>query len=49
MQAIAPQLVAPCGMNCAICSGYLAYKNHSRFKGKCHIVGAADRETSNAR
>ncbi|TET46059.1 MAG: DUF3795 domain-containing protein [Dehalococcoidia bacterium] len=33
MQAIATKLAAPCGMNCAICSGYLAYKNHPRFKG----------------
>ena len=33
MHKIAPQLIAPCGMNCAICSGYLAYKNQPRFKG----------------
>lgn len=22
-----PELISPCGMNCAICSGYLSYKN----------------------
>jgi len=27
MEPIEKQLVAPCGMNCAICSGYLAFKN----------------------
>ncbi len=26
-------LVAPCGMNCAICSGYLAYQHDVRSKG----------------
>ena len=32
---IDPQLIAPCGMNCAICSSYLAYKNNiPRKKGK---------------
>ena len=28
-----PELIAPCGMNCAICSRYLALKNHVRTKG----------------
>ena len=28
-----PDLIAPCGMNCAICSGYLAYKNDVKNKG----------------
>jgi hypothetical protein len=27
------QLIAPCGMNCAICSGYLAWKNQTKEKG----------------
>jgi hypothetical protein len=26
-------LIAPCGMNCAICSGYLAQKNDVKSKG----------------
>lgn len=26
-------LIAPCGMNCALCSGYLALKNNARNKG----------------
>ncbi len=30
---VAPNLVAPCGMNCALCSGYLAMKNDSRSWG----------------
>jgi hypothetical protein len=31
--AIDPALIAPCGMNCALCSGYLALKNDLRSKG----------------
>lgn len=27
------ELIAPCGMNCAICSGYLAFLNDVRSKG----------------
>jgi hypothetical protein len=27
------ELIAPCGMNCAICSGYLAYDNDIKNKG----------------
>jgi hypothetical protein len=27
------ELIAPCGMNCAICSGYLAFKHDVRSKG----------------
>jgi hypothetical protein len=35
MELIDPQLIAPCGMNCAICSSYLAYKNNiPRIRGK---------------
>ena len=26
-------LIAPCGMNCAVCSGYLAFKNDVKSKG----------------
>lgn len=29
---IDPVLVAPCGMNCALCAGYLALKNDFRIK-----------------
>jgi len=28
-----PELIAPCGMNCAVCSGYLALKNDVKNKG----------------
>jgi hypothetical protein len=27
------ELIAPCGMNCALCSGYLALKNDVKSKG----------------
>ena len=27
------ELIAPCGMNCGICSGYLAYKHDVKSKG----------------
>jgi len=27
------ELIAPCGMNCGICSGYLAFKNDVKSKG----------------
>ena len=27
------ELIAPCGMNCGICSGYLAFKNDIKSKG----------------
>jgi hypothetical protein len=32
-KAINPALIAPCGMNCALCSGYLALKNDIKNKG----------------
>jgi hypothetical protein len=36
MEIIDKQLIAPCGMNCAICSAYLAYKNNlPKVRGKC--------------
>jgi hypothetical protein len=31
--AMDPALIAPCGMNCALCSGYLALKNDVKNKG----------------
>ena len=38
-------LIAPCGMNCAICSGYLAMKNDLKSKGigKTYCVGCRPR------
>jgi hypothetical protein len=27
------ELIAPCGMNCTVCSGYLALKNDAKSKG----------------
>lgn len=30
MKPISEELIAPCGINCAICSRYLAYKNNLR-------------------
>ncbi len=32
-QTFSTELIAPCGMNCGICSGYLARKNEVRSKG----------------
>jgi len=31
--AMDPALIAPCGMNCALCAGYLALKNDVKNKG----------------
>jgi hypothetical protein len=28
-----PELIAPCGMNCALCASYLALKNNVKSKG----------------
>ena len=41
MEIFDKQLIAPCGMNCAICSRYLAYKNNlPEVKGKItHCIG----------
>jgi len=33
MDGTDPELVAPCGMNCGICSGYLAMRNDVKAKG----------------
>jgi hypothetical protein len=30
---IGSELVAPCGMNCALCAGYIALKNNVKTKG----------------
>lgn len=32
-KAFTPELVAPCGMNCGVCSGYLALKHDIMSKG----------------
>ncbi len=41
----APELIAPCGMNCGICSGYLAFsRNLPRRRGKItHCAGCRPR------
>jgi len=33
VEAMTEELIAPCGMNCAICSGYLAYHHDVKSKG----------------
>jgi hypothetical protein len=33
MNSTSLQLIAPCGMNCAVCSGYLAFKHDVKSKG----------------
>jgi len=40
------ELIAPCGMNCGICSGYLAFKHGVRSKGirMPYCVGCRPRE-----
>jgi len=45
MELISEQLIAPCGMNCGICSAYLAYKNClPKVKGKItHCPGCRER------
>jgi hypothetical protein len=45
MELINKELIAPCGMNCAICSGYLAYKNNlPKVRGKIsHCKGCRPR------
>jgi hypothetical protein len=37
---ISKELIAPCGMNCAICSWYLAYSNNLK---KSHCIGCRTR------
>ena len=36
-------LIAPCGMNCGICSNYLAYKNNISGKGFPNCIGCRAR------
>jgi hypothetical protein len=45
MKGFNRDLIAPCGMNCGICSGYLAYsRNIPRKRGKIvHCVGCRPR------
>ena len=40
------QLIAPCGMNCGICSAYLAYAHDLRSKGikATYCTGCIDRD-----
>ena len=37
------ELIAPCGMNCGICSSYLAYKNSLKGKGFPNCKGCRAR------
>ena len=37
------ELIAPCGMNCGICSGYLAYKNNIKGRGLPNCAGCRAR------
>jgi len=37
------ELIAPCGMNCGICSSYLAYKNNMEGKGFPNCIGCRAR------
>ncbi|MFC1992584.1 DUF3795 domain-containing protein [Chloroflexota bacterium] len=40
------ELIAPCGMNCGICSSYLAFKNDIRSKGirMAYCIGCKPRD-----
>ena len=38
------ELIAPCGMNCGICSNYLAYKNNIHGKGLPICIGCRPRD-----
>ena len=40
------ELIAPCGMNCGICSGYLAFKHDVKSKGirMPHCIGCRPRD-----
>jgi len=44
MAKINKELIAPCGMNCGICSSYLAYKNNITGKGIPHCKGCRPRD-----
>jgi hypothetical protein len=41
-----PSLVAPCGMNCALCSKYLAWLANPESPGACEGCRARDRRCS---
>lgn len=41
--SISENLIAPCGMNCAICSRYLSYHNEL---GRSHCIGCRPRNQS---
>ena len=43
MTNLSKDLIAPCGMNCGICSNYLAYKNNISGKGFPNCVGCRAR------
>ncbi len=42
-KTIPKELIAPCGMNCALCSRYLAYINNLK---RSHCVGCRTRNTA---
>lgn len=43
MKNLNKELIAPCGMNCGICSNYLAYKNKMKGKGLPNCIGCRPR------
>ena len=43
MVNLSKELIAPCGMNCGICSSYLAYKNNIKGKGFPNCIGCRAR------
>ncbi|MBU4450723.1 MAG: DUF3795 domain-containing protein [Actinobacteria bacterium] len=43
MTNLSKELIAPCGMNCGICSNYLAYKNNISGKGFPNCIGCRAR------
>jgi len=44
------ELIAPCGMNCSICGGYLAFKNDVKSKGvkMPYCIGCRPRDKKGA-
>ena len=38
------ELIAPCGMNCGVCSNYLGYKNNIHGKGLPNCIGCRPRD-----
>lgn len=44
MNNLTQQLIAPCGMNCGICSGYLAYKHNIPRRVVYHCEGCRPRD-----